>query len=89
MTNSFTAAVAPNGPNATATDMLPITPNDSTDLVTHARGFYAAVAGNIKVTTLAGADRIVPVGAFQFVPCAIKRVWDASTTATGIVVFTQ
>jgi|VirMetMinimDraft_7_1064189.scaffolds.fasta_scaffold175315_2 hypothetical protein len=86
MTQSFDATIAPNGPNATATDVLEVTPDDGTDLAVAARGFYAEVGGDIKVTTLAGAERVIPVGAFQFIPCAIVRVWATGTTATGIVV---
>ena len=72
------------------TDMSPsaapylITPADTGALSPPIRAFTVAVAGNVKVTTMAGVDETwaVPSGLF---PGAVRRIWATGTTATGFV----
>lgn len=65
-----------------------VTPNDGTDLaVAPCRALAIGVAGNLQVTFAKDADGtsvVVPVQA-GIIAFAVKRVWAASTTASGIV----
>lgn len=65
-----------------------VTPNDAADLaVAPCRALAIGTGGNLQVTFAKDADGtsvVVPVQA-GIVPFAVKRVWAASTTATGIV----
>lgn len=89
MSNPFDSVTAPSGPDAPSWDIVPVTPSDDDDLAIMPRAFYAAVAGNIRVMTAAGAVRVVPIGAFQIIPTIIRRVYATGTTATGIVALTS
>lgn len=63
-----------------------VTPSDSTDLATTARGLYVGGAGNIAVTTAGGDDvTFTGVGAGTILPVRVARVKATSTTATAIV----
>lgn len=65
-----------------AVDLVPITPNDSTDIAP-CQGLLIAIGGDIKITTIAGNDRTLTVPAGHvIVQCT--RVWSTGTTATGI-----
>lgn len=70
-----------------ANDMVPITPNDSTDLVTMSKALYITGAGNIVVITKAGQERTIAVPANFILPLRVSRVKDTNTTATGIWAF--
>lgn len=73
-------------------DVVPITPNDSTDVSTTqgsdtlvgVRALRANTAGTIKVTTAAGNDRVMNFLAGETRPIFATRVWATGTTATGI-----
>lgn len=72
-------------PGGAARGAFLITPSDSTDLTTYARGFYIATAGTCKITTLANDIIVTPSLAAGYHPIAVKRFWQTSTTATGIM----
>lgn len=67
-----------------ASDMIPVTPNDSVDLPDVAMGFYIEGAGTIAFTSAAGNNRSINVTDFCQIPCGVKRVLATGTTATGI-----
>lgn len=87
--NAFNAEAAPNGATAPATDIERIVPNDNNDLAVPARAFYATTDGDVHVVTASGADRTIPVGAYQTIMCAISKVFDAGTTVDDVVVLTK
>ncbi len=62
-----------------------VTPNDSVDLATIAWAFMVGVTGPVKVTTFWGDTVIVQCIAGYLYKIRTKRVWAASTSATGIV----
>ena len=70
---------------ASAADAYLITAAD-TDLATPIRGLYVGTTGNVRVTTLAGTDLVIPnvPGGF-IIPLEIKRVWSTNTTASGFM----
>lgn len=71
-----------------ASGAFAITPNDSTDLTTEARGIYVGGTGAV---TLIGSDgatiafSAVPAGAI--LPIIARRVLSTGTTATALVGF--
>lgn len=69
-----------------ATDIIPITPDDSSDLVPHARAIICqGNAGNVVLVTRDGeADRTVPIAANQQLDVYVRRVKATGTTATGL-----
>lgn len=88
-TNPFTGA----GGNLTgfARDVVPVTPNDSADIVEGAVALAIICkgdAGNVVITTADGsADRTYPIAAGETLPVAISRVKATGTTATTIWAF--
>ena len=66
---------------------LAITPDDNADIAGGSlRGFYVAVAGNVKVTMRDGSIVTWPaLAAGAPHPIEAKRIWSTGTTATGIV----
>lgn len=65
-----------------------ITPHDTNDLVATTKGISFAAAGTLKVLTVTGDIVTIPSGALAagiIHPIAVKRVYSAGTTATGIV----
>ena len=70
-----------------ASDMVPITPSDGTDLVTMCKALYIEVAGNISVVTKDGNTRTIAVPDNFILPLRVSRVRSTSTTATGIWAF--
>lgn len=63
-----------------------VTPNDSVDLQTTARGFMVGAAGNVKITTVGGSTvTLTGVAAGVPLPISVSRIWSTGTTATGIV----
>ena len=63
-----------------------VTPNDSTDLTTPARGFYVGTGGDLEVVTAGGETVTVPdVPAGTVVPIRATRVRAANTSAAGII----
>lgn len=80
------AGIAPFCDSGCAVDAVSITPNDSTNLTTPVRGLMVTVAGAVKITTLLGTAIVIPALQPGIVyPIGAKRVWAASTVATGIV----
>ena len=62
-----------------------VTPDDNTDLTTHARALWIGVAGNVKVTTSGGnAVTFTGAQAGSILPVRVARVWSTGTTATNI-----
>lgn len=68
----------------TAIDLVPVTPNDSTDLAVFARGLRIATGGTLRITTLNGNVRNTNVKDGEVLLCASRRVHATGTTATGI-----
>jgi hypothetical protein len=68
-----------------------VTPSDSTDLTRISKAIWVGTGGNIQVTTLDMADgtsTIIPgVQNGTLLHIHAKRIWAASTTASGIVNF--
>lgn len=64
-----------------------VTPNDSTDLTTMARGLYIGGAGNVTLDTAGGETTVAFVGvpAGTTLPIRTARVRSTGTTATNIV----
>jgi len=82
MHNPFVGRTVPlSGP---ATDYLPVTPSDTTDLGTVAIGLYVETGGTLSVITLAGTTRSISVPNNFTVPLAVTRVRATGTPATGI-----
>ena len=83
MANPFSGrAVSINGP---ATDILPITPDDATDLADVAIALYVETGGVVVFDSVAGgATRTVTVGDHAILPVGARRVRATGTTAAGI-----
>jgi hypothetical protein len=63
-----------------------VTPHNTNVLSISTRGIMVAVAGNVKVTTVAGDEIVLP--ALQpgvIYPMRAKIIWATGTTATGVV----
>lgn len=67
-----------------ATDALPVTPDDGTDLSQVAIGLYIETGGAIVVDTVAGETRTLTVADYSILPLGTRRVRATGTTATGI-----
>jgi hypothetical protein len=68
-------------------DMVPVTPNDSTDNVGSgnvAIGLYVTVSGNVTFLTKDGVERTIAVPNNFYLVCSVSRVKSTGTTATGI-----
>jgi len=86
MSSPFNAANAPNGATAPATSADGITPNDSADLPNAARSLWVGVGGDVRVTTVDGQDQVFKnVADGGIVPCGVRKVWSANTTASDIL----
>lgn len=82
MINPFSGrALSLSGP---ATDIAPITPNDTLDLAEAAVAIYIETGGSIRVTTVRGLVRDVVVPDASILPVGVKRVHAAGTSATGL-----
>lgn len=82
MTNPFenrTSSLA--GP---ATDIIPVTPDDTTDLPDVAIALYVETGGNLAVLTARGGSRSLTVADNSILPVGIRRVNATGTTAMGI-----
>lgn len=73
-----------SGLTGPATDALPVTPNDSTDLLHVAMGLYIETGGTIVIDTVHGGTRTIMVADFAILPLGVRRVRATGTTATGI-----
>ena len=67
-----------------ATDALPVTPDDATDLLMTATALYVETGGTVVVDTVAGETRTIAVADFSILPLGATRVWSTGTTAAGI-----
>jgi hypothetical protein len=67
-----------------ARDILPVSPDDSTDLPTVAVALYVEQGGTLTITTVAGQQRTLNVADWTILPVGVRRVWAAGTTAGGI-----
>lgn len=82
MTNPFNTRLIPlNGP---ARDMIPVAPDDATDLPTTAVALYAEGGGTVAFVSASGQSRTVSVTDFALLPVGITRVMATGTTATGL-----
>ncbi len=67
-----------------ATDALPVTPDNSTDLPHVAIGLYVETGGTISMVTVTGEARSMTVTDFSILPVGVQRVNATGTTASGI-----
>ena len=82
MTNPFENRTSSlSGP---ATDILPVTPNDSSDLSEVAIALYVETGGTLSLVTARGASRTVTVADRSILPVGVRKVNAAGTSATGI-----
>lgn len=82
MSNPFeNRAIALSGP---ATDIVPVTPDDATDLGDVAVALYIETAGTVNLVTVNGGSRSVNVAGNSILPVGTRRVLSTGTTATGI-----
>ena len=70
-----------NGP---ARDMLPVTPNDGTDLPAVAVALFVETGGAVSFVSQAGETRSVTLGDFSLLPVGVRRVRATGTDASGI-----
>lgn len=72
----------------TASDILPITPNDSTDLAIPALAIRCTgSAGTLRITTRNGNVRNTSIEAGDLLLAGATRVHATGTTATGLEAF--
>lgn len=82
MANPFsTRTPALSGP---ATDIMPVTPDDNSDLPEAAIALYVESAGSVSFVTIKGATRSVTVSSNFMLPVGVTRVNATGTSATGI-----
>ncbi len=67
-----------------ATDILPVTPDDSADLPRYALALYVQTGGALMLDTIEGTHRSVQVADFSLLPIGTRRVRATGTTAQGI-----
>lgn len=82
MTNPFeNRASALSGP---ATDIVPVTPDDVTDMPDVAIALFIETGGQISMLTARNEQRSVTVVDQTILPVGVRRVNATGTTATGI-----
>jgi hypothetical protein len=70
----------------TATQLLALTPSDSTDLPVSIKGIYVGTTGNIAMIAAEDtAEVILPNVPAGYYPIAPKRIFSTNTTASNIV----
>ena len=70
-----------------ATDAMPVTPSDTTDLAVMTKALRVAATGTggtVRVITEAGTTRDLPIAAGEQWDVRVSRVLATGTTATGI-----
>lgn len=67
-----------------ATDALPVTPDDASDLPHVAIGLYAEIGGAVSFVTVTGETRTITVADFSILPVGVRRVNATGTTAAGL-----
>lgn len=86
MANPFVYTNSPNQ-SGLVYDMVPVTPNDSTDNVgagNVAIGLYIETGGDVVFLNKDGNERTVTVPDFHTLTCSVSRVKSTGTTATSI-----
>lgn len=82
MQNPFSQRAASlSGP---ASDIHPVTPDDTTDLSVFGLSLYVEIGGTITFDTISGATRSAEVTDFSILPVGVRRVRATGTTASGI-----
>ena len=82
MTNPFASRLVPlSGP---ARDLMPVAPDDASDLSKTAVSLYVETGGSLSLVTEAGEARDVTVPDFMVLPWGVRRVNATGTTASGI-----
>lgn len=82
MTNPFENRVSSlSGP---ATDILPVSPDDVTEMPEIAVALYVETGGQVSLLTARGQARTVGVASNSILPVGTRRVNATGTTATGI-----
>ncbi|HKL69564.1 spike base protein, RCAP_Rcc01079 family [Salibaculum sp.] len=67
-----------------ATDIMAVTPDNTSDLPEVATALYVETGGNLSLVTERGTQRQVAVADFTFLPVGTRRVMASGTTASGI-----
>jgi hypothetical protein len=67
-----------------ATDILPVTPSDSTDLSEVAIALYIETGGTLSLITARGGARTISVADKSILPVGVRKVNATGTSATGI-----
>lgn len=67
-----------------ATDVLPVTPSDSTDLAVVASALYVETGGTLSIITMRNQTRNIEVGDLSLLPVGVRRIRATGTTASGI-----
>ncbi|NVK56121.1 MAG: hypothetical protein HWE26_10920 [Alteromonadaceae bacterium] len=75
----------PGGPT---TDIVPVTPSDSTELTNIAVALYIEDAGTVCIVTATGETRTVAVTGYSILPVGVRQVMATGTTASGLHAFT-
>ena len=65
-------------------DIAPVTPDDAADLPDVAIALYVETGGELSLVSERGAERLVRVADFTFLPVGTRRVRATGTTASGI-----
>lgn len=82
MQNPFSLRAASlSGP---ASDIQPVTPDDTTDLAVFGLSLYVELGGTLVFDTVSGAARSAQVTDFSILPVGVRRVRATGTTASGI-----
>ena len=82
MSNPFANRATPlQGP---ATDIMPVTPSDSSDLPNVAISLYVEKGGLVSFVTVWGTSRQVELPDFSLLPVGVRKVSETGTTASGI-----
>ena len=82
MTNPFENRTSSlSGP---ATDIVPVTPDDLTDMTDVAIALYVETGGTLSLLTVRGGNRSVSVADNSILPVGTRRVNATGTTASGI-----
>ena len=76
-----TRAASTSGP---ATDIVPVIPDDTTDLNEVAMALFIETGGTLRIVTRRGETRDVEVDDQLLLPVAVRRVMATGTTATGV-----
>lgn len=67
-----------------AWDVMPITPDDATDLNPVPPALYVETGGTLSIVTVKGETRTLTVADFSILPVGTLRVRASGTSATGI-----